>query len=184
MSRGPWPVGTLIAYRVISSDSDFVRNSDIWNKYVLLRVVKLEPFFGSKSKSMAVCLYDWVGESIPDPEIVKDLSFTYIHMEKPVLTGAALKYLTESLKNESFSKSKVDEFSSNISKPSKCTYVLMDWRCSKGIDRDDVFTPLGLDPSFVDCTPAIYHENTGGIVLVHSKPFDAMLVRRFCMDHG
>ena len=182
MARGPWPVGTLLAYHVISNDLDFVRNSELWNKYVLLRVVKLEPFFGSKDKSMAVCLYDWVGESIPDSEIVKDLSFTHICIDKPMLGGTARKYLIDNLKDKSIPANKVDELISNVTKPHVCTFVLLDWRCCKGIDRDDVFTDLGCDPAFVDSTPAIYNENTGGIVLVHSRPFDSTLVRRFCID--
>jgi len=182
MARGPWQVGTLLAYRVISNDSDFVRSSKLWNKYVLLRVVKLEPFFGNKEKSMAVCLYDWVGDTIPEPEIVKVLSFTHISIDEPMLAGFPINNLIDNLKDQGILENKQDEFLSNVSKPSKCTFALLDWRCCKGIDRNGVFTVLECDLSFVDSTPAIYHEHTGGIVLAHTIPFDAMLVRRFCMD--
>ena len=182
MAQGPWPVGTLLAYRVISHDSDFVRNSPLWNKYVLLRVVKVEPYFGGKSKSMAVCLYDWVGESLPNPQIANSLSFTHISMDKPLLEGSGLSYLTGNLKEKSLPESKIDELVSNISESRKCTFVLLDWRCCKGINRDAVFTALECEPTFEDCTPAIYNEHSSGIILVHSIPFDAMLTRRFCMD--
>ena len=182
MARGPWPVGTLLAYRIMSSDSDFVQNSVLWNKYVLLRVVKVDPFFVSDSKFMAVCLYDWTGDSLPNPEIVNELSFTYFSLEKPLLAGRGLDFLTRQLSKADVCSDKKDELLTNVPKPRRCTFVLLDWRCCKGIDKNAVFTSLGCDPAFADNTPAIFYENAGGITLTHSIPFDVMLVRRFCAE--
>ena len=149
MARGPWPVGTLLAYRIISSSSDTVRNSPLWNHYVLLRVVKVESFFGGR-KSMAVCLYDWIGDTLPDPEIAKDLPFTYFGITKPLLSGLGREYLTKNLENINLGNDKENEILNNLTKPSYCTYVLLDWCCARGIDKNAVFTSLGCDPSFVD----------------------------------
>lgn len=182
MPRGPWPVGTLLAYRIMSSESETVRNSSLWNKYVLLRVVKVEPFFGTKRKSMAVCLYDWTGDTLPDPEIAKELSFTYIAKGKPQLDGLALDFLLRKLDDCKLRSEKRDELVNNLSKASYTTFVLMDWNCCKGIDRHAVFTPLGCDPTFMNHVPLIYEENAGGITLTHSIPFDIQLVRRFCEE--
>lgn len=179
MARGPWPVGTLLAYRIMSSSSDTVRNSELWNKYVLLRVVKVESFFGNDSKSMAVCLYDWVGDSVPDPEIAKELSFTYFSISKPLLSGIGKNFLTANLKKIDIASETKNEVLDNLTKPSYCTYELLDWRCAKGIDKKAVFTPLGCDSSFVDNVPDIFYEHTGGIILTHSIPLDVVLVKRF-----
>lgn len=180
MPRGPWPVGTLLAYRIMSSNSERVRSSGIWNKYVLLRVVKVEPFFGSKTKSMAVCLYDWIGDSLPDPEIAKELSFTYIEKNEPMLKGLGADCILRNTEKSRLPHEKETELLSNLTKPSYTTFVLMSHNCCKGIDRHAVFTPLACDPSFEGCVPAIYDENRGGITLTHSIPFDAQLVNRFC----
>lgn len=182
MPKGPWPVGTLLAYHVISNDSDYVRNSSLWNKYVLLRVVKVGSFFDDNSKSMAVCLYDWTGESLPDHDIVKSLSFTHISIDKPLLRGSALSYSIGMLNDDNISKTKLDEIIDNVSKARECTFVLLDWRCCKGIENNTVFTTLECDPAFLEHAPAIYNDHTSGIVLTHSIPFDATLVRRFCLD--
>lgn len=180
MPRGPWPVGTLIAYRIMSSQSERVQNSAIWNKYVLLRVVKYEDFFGSGSKSMAVCLYDWVGDAIPDPEIVKHLSFTPFKVKKPNLSGKILESFVNRLNDQDMPEQKKSELIDNISKPIINTYVLLTGTRSKDINCSAVFTVLEKDPSFVDHTPSIFYENTGGIVLTHSFGLDADLVNRFC----
>ena len=179
MARGPWPVGTLLAYRITSSNSDTVRNSPLWNHYVLLRVVKVEPFFGGNRKSMAVCLYDWIGDTLPDPEIAKELSFTYFSIRKPLLSGLGKNFLTANLKKIDIASETKIEVLDNLTKPSYCTYELLDWRCAKGIDKKAVFTPLGCDPSFVDHVPEIFYQHTGGVVLTHSIPLDVDLVKRF-----
>ena len=179
MARGPWPVGTLIAYRIMTSDADSVRNSKLWNKYVLLRVVKVEDFFGTGKKTMAICLYDWIGDEIPDAEIAKNLSFTHFSILMPQLTGKALQLLDNCLSTGMIGDRQKGKMISNISKPSVCTFELLCSTSGKGVDTKSVFTILEHDPSFEENTPAIFYENTGGISMTHCRPLDITLVKRF-----
>lgn len=76
----PWEVGSLLAYRIVNSEK--LDGHPCFGKYALLRVVKIDrnpvtrlapsSFY---DESMRVCVYGWIGDHIPEPEIAKNLEF-------------------------------------------------------------------------------------------------------------
>lgn len=85
----PWQKGTLLAYRISTYDAK--RTNRFWNKYILLRVVEIKKWPLSAIKpdiycdeSMYVSLYHWVGDSIPAANVIENLKFTPIAIDKPM----------------------------------------------------------------------------------------------------
>lgn len=86
----PWKEGSLLAYRIQSNPR--LSQTPFWNKYVLLRVVKIIRWPITElapddcyDESMLVGLYQWVGDTIPKVSEVSNLKFTPISIEKPSL---------------------------------------------------------------------------------------------------
>ena len=86
----PWKKGALLAYK-ISTCADKIA-SRFWGKYVLLRVIEIKRWPISSivpdvlyDESMHVALYNWVGEEIPNADIVSDLKFTHISVRQPLI---------------------------------------------------------------------------------------------------
>ena len=90
----PWPVGSLLAYRIVSCKK--LANHPCFKKYVLLRIIQINrspitKIFPTEyyNESMIVGLYNWIGSEIPDPSIVEQLKFIPIqewNPENPVNT--------------------------------------------------------------------------------------------------
>lgn len=91
-----WKVGDLIAYKITEKPYEGGYNNDeankvslmehkLFNKYFLLRVIKVRKYPVSQicpeldyaSKAL-VMLYDWYGEEVPGPKLVKQLEFKLI----------------------------------------------------------------------------------------------------------
>ena len=77
----PWKVGSLLAYRIIANKEQLC-DHPCYGKYVLLRILDvakhpLSHVFdtGYYNETMLVGLYNWIGNTIPDPSIVRELSF-------------------------------------------------------------------------------------------------------------
>lgn len=86
----PWPVGSLLAYQITNSEQ--LRGTPMWGKYMLLRIVELRKSPVSKivpearySDQMIVSLYGWCGDEIPSPEITKGLKFISFEEPAPLL---------------------------------------------------------------------------------------------------
>lgn len=85
----PWREGSLLAYKAINCPPD----SLIYNKYLLLRVAAitrspvsvLAPDDGYDER-MIVAVYGWVGDHIPDADIVKGLEFVPTSVNAPLKT--------------------------------------------------------------------------------------------------
>lgn len=86
----PWKKGALLAYKISTCTDE--QKSRFWGKYVLLRVIEIKRWPISSimpdllyDESMYVALYDWVGEEIPNADIVSDLEFTHISVQQPLI---------------------------------------------------------------------------------------------------
>ena len=81
--RCPWPVGSLVAYRICNNKN--FENDPCFGKYILFRIVKIDrkPIIriiptDVYDESVRIAVYNWIGDSIPDPKIVETLEFTPI----------------------------------------------------------------------------------------------------------
>ena len=139
ISRCPWPVGSLLAYRIISSEHPHVTQSPFYGKYVLLRIIKIKrnpithlaPEAGWNER-MLVGLYDWISDSIPDPEITNNLQFTAISVQEPKLHMSAF----QSIQTDERCQHIIEGLTSKRIE----TCCDLDWKCIKGISAKDVFT--------------------------------------------
>ena len=98
--RCPWKTGDLLAYN-IGTNPD-MKDSLIWKKYALLRVVKITRCELSEivpeslyDEVMVVGLYDWIGDSIPDASITSQLKFIPISITNPSLAEEAIQAALE-----------------------------------------------------------------------------------------
>ena len=83
VSRCRWEVGSLLAYRIVNNKS--LANHPCYGKYVLLRIVKIDRTPVTTliptdwcDEIPLISVYDWIGDSIPNPEIADALQFTPI----------------------------------------------------------------------------------------------------------
>lgn len=86
----PWREGSLLAYRIQNSEK--FNKSCYWNKYVLLRVIKIVRWPFCKlvadecySETMLVALYNWVGDELPRPAEIDNIPFTNIVVRPALL---------------------------------------------------------------------------------------------------
>lgn len=86
----PWPVGSLLAYRIVNADA--LQDHPICGKYALLRLVDIQRWPVSKilpderyDERMIISLYGWCGAEIPDPDITKDLQFIPFNDPTPLI---------------------------------------------------------------------------------------------------
>lgn len=183
MSHCPWPVGSLLAYRIISSTSPRVMQSPFYKKYVLLRIItiKRHPISAlapddAWGESMLVGLYNWIGDSIPAADIIKQLAFTEITISDPLIPSIALDLLC------SIDQVKHTDLSSLVQAHTKKrveTCCSLDWKCVKGINSKEVFTYLGHDSAFQNAISPFFEAGVTAYSMTHSIHFDAMLVNRF-----
>ena len=184
IGKCPWPVGSLLAYRIMSTDYPMVVDGPYWNKYVLLRIVMIKRTPVSRlspetewSESMIVGLYDWFGESIPDPAIVTQLKYTPISVRPSAMPIKVLTSLSEEIKRHAGTQARTS-IRVNLNAERVETCVSLDWRCAKGIDPNEVFTYLGSDPNFEVGASEYFKTDITQYSISHSIPFDVTLVKR------
>lgn len=177
--RCPWPVGGLLAYRIVSSKHPHVTNSPYYKKYVLLRIIAIKRHPISKlapeacwNESMLVGLYNWVGTELPDINLARTLQFTEIVISQPLLPRMG----AEELPGEKILP-QTNPSMELLAAQRIETCCSLDWKCAKGIPEDRVFTYLGCDAGFEQISP-FFKINVTQYSLAHSLPFDAMLVNR------
>lgn len=158
----PWKEGDLLAYRIVS-DKQSLENHPCFMKYVLLRVVKIEKHPISKlfdteyyDETMLVALYNWMGSTIPNPEIVNRLKYIPIMNE----TDIALP------------KDVVPIFNWKTER-----FVWLDWLPTKDAPGD--ITILGHDENFKNAFPDYFKQPLYSCVLTHFLPFDITLAKKF-----
>lgn len=103
----PWREGYLLAYKAVSCPPE----NYLRNKYLLLRVVEIQRSPVSKiepdscyDERMIVAVYGWVGDYIPDADIVKNLEFVPTHINTPlkridIKTASLIEQLPENLRS-------------------------------------------------------------------------------------
>lgn len=185
ISHCPWPVGSLLAYRIISSKHPYVTQSPFYGKYVLLRIIQIKRHPVSNlvpdalwNESMLVGLYDWIGDRIPESGITDHLSFTAISIREPVLLQSVLQSLPIDMTSERAADimQQLIQRTTTQRIESCCD---LSWKCAKGIHRDDIFTFLECDPTFQSSISPFFRTNITDYSMCHSIPFDAVLVNRF-----
>ena len=185
ISKCPWPVGSLLAYRIMSTDFHKVVGGPYWHKYVLLRVIMIERTPVSRlspesewRESMIVGLYNWYGESIPDPAIAEHLSFIPIEVQKPFLPENMRPFLSEKLE-ENVKADIASSLKERLLSPRVETCVRLDWHCAKGINPKEVFTYLGHDSKYEEGVFDFFKTELTQCSISHSIPFDVTLANRF-----
>lgn len=185
VSHCPWPVGSLLAYRIISSAHPHVTQSPFYGKYVLLRIVKLKripitelaPNAGWDER-MLVGLYNWLGDSIPQPDIVQNLDFTAISVQEPSLNASVFQGLLDLQLSDEMNGHLQQIIAATTTQRIE-TCCDLGWHCLRGINRKDVFTYLACDPSYEREISPFFKTNITDYSMCHSIPFDAVLVNRF-----
>ena len=183
VSHCPWPEGSILAYRIVSSSHPHVTHSPFYGKYVLLRIIQIirHPITrlapnDAWTESMLVGLYNWIGDSIPDPKIVDQLQFTPISVQKPMLSTSVYQRIS-SIQGTA-GTTQLQQLLARTIQLRIETCCDLDWKCIKGIDPADVFTYLGCNPTFVQ-QESFFQTSIGDYAMCHSIPFDAVLVNRF-----
>ena len=151
----PWRVGSLLAYRIVTDERLKKENHPLFNKYALLRVIKLIRYPVSRilptelySESMLVGLYNWAGDEIPDPEIVKNLRFI-----------------------------PVDEYENRILGKRVETCADLDWLPYKRGEKAGEITYLGIDTSFQEAVPDFFNISSTSYAMMGYIPFDYAIAR-------
>jgi len=184
IEKCPWSVGSLLAYRIMSTDFPAVVNGPYWGKYVLLRIVMIKRTPVSRlspesewRESMIVGLYDWLGDSIPDPAIADSLCFTPVSVRPSILPENVLPNLTRQLEKTTDLDSAALCMDALASERVE-TCVCLDWRCAKGMDRKKVFTCLETDPKYEGSESTFFKTDITQLSISHSIPFDVTLAKR------
>lgn len=185
ISHCPWTVGSLLAYRIISSTHPHVTQSPFYKKYVLLRIIMIKRYpvtwlapEAGWGESMLVGLYDWIGDYIPHPAIADNLQFTAVTIDQTSLSSEASQLLQKNL-DATIPAASLQQLIQTTTKPRTETCCNLDWRCARGIKRNDVFTCLGHDPSFENKIDPFFKTNITEYSTCHSIPFDSILINRF-----
>lgn len=181
VKKCPWNVGSLLAYRIISSTNERVCCSPYWGKYVLLKIVailqspvaQLAPH-AACSESMIVGLYNWCGSEIPNKSIVKSLEPTPISVYGPSLAPSDLALIGRIIPS-GLPQDQVEALVAQT-KARVEMYCCLDWKCAKGISSNEVFTYLGDDLNDEEVIKDALQ--ISAYSFAHSIPFDAMLVNR------
>lgn len=179
----PFPTGSLLAYRIISCTK--LMDTPFWGKYVLLRVIKIIKTPVTRlapdacaNESMLVGLYNWIGDSVPDSSIVRELSFIPVVVSNSAILPAAflqtIPRLAGRIPDEQISTLRNLATASDIE-----TCCCLDWICAKGIDSKAVFTLLECDDQFSNDLPPFFNTEITSYSFAHSVPFDVMLKNRF-----
>lgn len=172
----PWPEGGLLAYR-ICTDTHY-QDNNFWGKLVLLRIVEIiqypitfvAPEAGS-IKRMAVALYNWCGNTIPDISIINELEFTPIISYQKAPDFRHFQSAEKSVPASEF-RALLNEFVETVEHKIPEYFIQLDWKANSG-----VFTYLGSDCNFKKPTHD-YALNNGAWILSHSNAFDVTLMRR------
>ena len=151
--RCPWKEGDLLAYRVLMDET--LKESSVYNKYVLVRVLRVIKHPISKimstqlyNESMQIGLYGWMGEELPDPSIADTLEYIAIdHSNFSELEKVDLSMVEQY--PEAIGKKILESVRNALKfKGTYCTEL--DW--AEGRKKGD-FTYLSNDPLYWDKVP-------------------------------
>ena len=84
--RSPWKLGDLLAFKILHEE---LIDSPLYGKYVLLRVSKIIKtpvcdFINDLDyyEDCYISLYNWIGDEIPDKNIISDLEFVNFNLKR------------------------------------------------------------------------------------------------------
>lgn len=181
----PWRVGDLLAYRIVTNKD--VKNgplSNMWEMYALLRVIQIDKHPVSNlvptevyNETMLVGLYGWVGDEIPEPNIVENLEYIpitdYVPPPPPgVINLSPLENLPEESKEKVLTALK-NTFSTERRIE---TCAQLNWIPYK--DRKGDITFLAHDSAYEETVPEYFKTNICEYALTHFLPFDYSLAKR------
>ncbi len=175
----PWQVGSLLAYRIVSNVN--LIGNPCYNKYVLLRIVRIDKHPLSKlfdtgyyNETMKVGLYNWMGSTIPDSNIVESLPFIPISSFSLSLPIDKMNLGTIVTLPDG---SKITEQIKEANKIQDIVCVQLDWRSKKNEIGDITF--LNCDNSYQDEIPVFFRNAINNCPMSHFIPFDATLYKIF-----
>ncbi len=177
----PWKVGSLLAYRIVTNKA-YLSAHPCFMKYALLRVIKIDRSPISRlvpnecyDESMLVGLYGWIGDELPEPDIVKHLNYIPVEDYTPTSPINQIDLsLLDCLPEES--RNKVGKALNNLSKRVVETCVQLDWVPTKDENGDITF--LDCDENFEKNIPDFFNFSISSYSLTHFLPFDVTLAKR------
>lgn len=174
ITKCPWKKGSLLAYRI--STNTIISERASYNKYALLRVVDVVKKPISRilpelyNESMYVGLYGWIGDDIPNPDIVKNLEYIAISRDKPLLDDVQAEYFKELWPKNNPMLKDINPIE-KLTKSYDTKIVDLDWKPMK--KAKEVITLIDCDENFE--IPAFFLERSPFWVLTHYLPFDVTL---------
>lgn len=180
--RCPWPVGSLLAYHIITNEEAAGRDP-LFGKYALLRIIQINRTPVTRmipdapcDESMLVGLYGWCGDEIPNSSIIKELEFIPLleaehHLPSPPepLDFSVFEAFPEEFKNEMI------KMVQGLYNPRIETCTCLDWRRSR---KDPPFlTYLDCDPSFQKEVPGYFKTKETEYCLTNPYAFDLRLIK-------
>lgn len=176
----PWPVGSLLAYRITSEEK--LKEHPLYNKYALLRVVKILKISDSRiledelyNESMFVALYGWVGDEIPSPEIIGELEYipimdTTLPLLKNEFDLSQCNHLSE--EKQKMFREIFEHWGERELAASICLVLnsKREWK--------DKITYLDCDLTYQEKLPKFFKEYANPYVLVHCDVLDEELSQR------
>lgn len=183
VKRCPYPVGSLLAYRIISNEN--LLSSPYWEKYVLLRVIKINSTPVSPvapdimgNDQMLVGLYNWIGDEIPNPQITDTLDFITLYEGSPILSKATLQSIVSKNQDDSDSKifTQLSEAATSLRRETCCC---LDWKCMNKTKSKEVFSHIARDRKWETEIPPFFNTNYSAYCYANTLSFDAMIVNRF-----
>jgi hypothetical protein len=182
LNHCPWPVGSLLAYKIVSNKEQLSEHP-CFNKYVLLRIVKIDRSPITKilpeeyyNESMIIGLYNWIGNEIPDQNIVEELEyipFDELQLLKPT-NPIDLSALVDTFPDEL--KDTATLALGNLLTPKTVTCMIL--VLSSIRETAGVITYLGCDDSFKDHIPDFFNTSIYSTPLVHLGTLDITLSKR------
>lgn len=172
----PWRVGSLLAYRIVTNFK--LKNDPLFGKYALLRVIQVDKHPVSKivptamyDETMLVGLYGWVGDEIPNPNIVDKLEYIPVAEYVPPTPRAFDLSALDNLGEES--RSRLLKQLTSLTERRVETCAQLDWLPYK--DRQGDITFLDCDPSFEQHVPSFFKTGSTQYAITHFLPFDKTL---------
>ena len=180
VSKCPWEVGSLLAYRICTNKK--IEDRACFGKYALLRVIMIKKHPLSKltanelyNERMIVGLYGWLGDEIPDNTITNSLDFIPVKdFVRKTPVGIDLLDLIKDVNEED--KEVISSCMNNVFVHRVETCADLDWKSHN--KTENVITYLGIDKRFQERIPDFFKTSITDYSLTTFLPFDVTLSNR------
>lgn len=174
VTRCPWKAGDLLAYRVASYKG--AKETGLFGKYVLLRVVKIKKYGISKimptefyDEGMIVSLYNWCGDDIPNPDIVERLEYI------PIIDYESKRLNVDLSGLNNFDRESAEKMASILTeyaRPKRVVKYCVDLQWKPIRDEVQDITCIGHDSTFENNLPDFLDTSTTGCSLIGLTSLD------------